>query len=141
MHEEAKASSLSSAAPTPPDCPHQRILELWAEVLPLHMQHLPSTWRGTKADALRARWRETAVKRRWKTEEQGLRFFRRFFMYIGLSRFLSGRVPAKSADATPFMATLEWVVKQSNWDKIRNGNYNQADDEQLPEEAPNEVAA
>jgi hypothetical protein len=129
---EAKASS-SSAAPTPPPCPHLKILALWEEVLPLHMQQLPSAWRGAKADALRARWREKAVDRSWVSEEQGIRWFRRFFEYIGLSRFLTGRRAPSRPDASPFMATLEWVVKQANWDKIVNGNYNQDADEQLPE--------
>jgi hypothetical protein len=129
---EAKASS-SSATPTPPACPQMRILELWAEVLPLHMQHLPSTWRGAKADALRARWREKAVERGWTTEEAGLRWFRRFFEYVGHSRFLTGRRAPRQPDASPFMASLEWLVKQANWDKVVNGNYNQDADEQLAE--------
>lgn len=136
---EAKASS-SSAAPTPPTCPHLKLLELWEEVLPLQPQHLVSTWRGAKADALRARWREKAVERGWTKEEQGVRWFRRFFEYIGLSRFLTGRRAPSRPDASPFSASLEWVVKQANWDKIVNGNYNQDADEQLPERRAEGVA-
>ena len=113
----------SAEAPKgPPDCPHQAVLALWAEVLPAMPQHLPSQWRGTRADHLRTRWRETAVEKGWTTAEQGLAYFRKLFGYVGTSPFLTGR--SKPRDGVrPFVIELEWLVNPSNWAKVHEGKY------------------
>lgn len=108
----------------PPDCPHLAILALWAEVLPAMPQHQPQHWDGTRAAHLRARWRETAVAKRWPDQAAGLQYLRRLFGYIGESRFLTGRVPAKPG-ARPFVAELEWIVSPGNWARVHEGKYHQ----------------
>jgi hypothetical protein len=106
----------------PPDCPHQAVLALWAEVLPAMPQHLPSQWRGTRADHLRARWRETAMEKGWRSEAEGLDYLRKLFAYVGKSAFLTGRT--KTADGRrPFTVELEWLVNPTNWAKVHEGKY------------------
>ena len=108
-----------------PDCPHLDVLALWAEVLPSFPRHTPSLWRGARADHLRARWRETAIEKHWKTEREGLDYLRGFFAWVGQSKFLSGRVRPRSPDARPFIAELEWLVKPANWAKVYEGKYHE----------------
>ena len=74
-----------------PDCPHLEVLALWAEVLPSMPQHLPSQWKGARADHLRVRWRETAEEKGWTNQAQGLAFLRKLFGWVGRSPFLTGR--------------------------------------------------
>lgn len=109
-------------AKTVPDCPHQAILALWAEVLPALPQHNPEMWNGTRADHLRARWRETAASKGWESESEGLTYFRRLFGYIGQSAFLTGK--AKPINGKPpFIAELAWVVSPQSWAKVHEGKY------------------
>jgi hypothetical protein len=109
---------------TPPDCPHQAVLALWAQVLPEMPQHLATQWRGTRADHLRARWRETAVEKRWATEADGLAYFRRLFAYVGKSAFLTGKAKA-AGDRRPFVVELAWLVNPTNWGKTLEGKFHQ----------------
>jgi uncharacterized protein YdaU (DUF1376 family) len=116
--------ALTLVEPTtgPPDCPHLDVLALWAEVLPAMPQHLPSQWRGTRADHLRARWRETATAKGWTSQADGLAYLRKLFGYVGESRFLTGRTTPKQG-ARPFAIELEWLVNPSNWAKVHEGKY------------------
>jgi hypothetical protein len=104
-----------------PDCPHQDVLALWAEMLPSLPQHLASQWRGSRADHLRARWRETATEKGWKDSKQGIEYFRKLFAYVGRSEFLTGR--ATQQGRRPFIVELEWLVSPSNWAKVHEGKY------------------
>jgi uncharacterized protein YdaU (DUF1376 family) len=113
------------APPEVPDCPHKEVLRLWSEILPNLPRHDPGQWRGSRADHLRARWRETAVSKGWKDSEEGIRHFKRLFAYVGQSRFLTGRVQPRTPDARPFVAELEWLVKPLNWAKVVEGKYHQ----------------
>jgi len=109
----------------PPDCPHREVLALWAEVLPAMPQHLPSQWKGARADHLRARWRETAVDKGWTDKGEGIEYLRRFFGYVAKSPFLTGRVKPRDPDQRPFVVELEWLVLPSNWAKVHEGKYHQ----------------
>jgi len=104
--DDAPQLSLVTPAPTPPkgppDCPHQAVLALWAEVLPAMPQHNPAMWRGARADHLRARWRETAAEKRWATEADGLAYLRRLFGYVGQSEFLTGRTKPREPGRPAF---------------------------------------
>lgn len=108
-----------------PDCPHVQVLALWAEMLPHLPQHDPAQWRGSRADHLRARWRETAATKGWKAQEQGLTYFRKLFGYVGQSPFLTGQDHAK--DRRPFFAELAWLVEPLNWAKVHEGKYHQTE--------------
>ena len=106
----------------PPDCPHAEVLALWADVLPAMPQHLPSQWKGSRADHLRVRWRETAVAEKWPDKAAGLTYLRRLFGYVGKSPFLTGRSKPGS-DKRPFVIELEWLVNPANWAKVLEGKY------------------
>lgn len=117
-----KSISSTSALPKLPDCPHLEILDLFGQHLPTLTQPRPESWDGKRAENLRARWRWVLTKTRKNGEryahdkEQGLDWFARFFAYVGESDFLMGR-------AGNFTATLDWLVNQTNFAKVLDGNY------------------
>ncbi len=121
---EAPPLALVGSKPEPPDCPHQEVLALWAEVLPSMPQHLASQWKGARADHLRVRWRETAVEKGWPDKATGLDYFRKLFGYVGRSAFLTGRAKP-IGDKRPFVIELEWLVLPTNWAKVIEGKYHQ----------------
>lgn len=109
---------------TPPDCPHIAVLALWAEELPAMPQHESEHWRGSRADHLRARWRETAVSKRWPDRDTGLAYMRKLFRYVGQSEFLTGRAKAQQG-RRPFRIELEWLVEPTNWARVIEGKYHE----------------
>lgn len=94
--------------PDKPDCPHQKIIYLYHEVLPMCPRI--RDWTPARATQLRARWNEA-------TERQNLDYWKRFFEYVATCDFLVGRTK------NPFFANLEWMVKAKNFAKIREGHY------------------
>ena len=106
-----------------PDCPHLKVLELWAEVLPALPQHNPEMWKGARADHLRARWRETSILKKWPDQDAGLAYFRKLFRYVGTSQFLTGQARSTDPSKRPFTIELEWLVNPSNWAKVHEGKY------------------
>lgn len=115
--------ALGSSKPKVPDCPHLDVLQLWAEILPAMPQHNPDMWRGTRADHLRARWRETAAAKKWQTQADGLAYFRKFFAFVGKSPFLTGQTRSTDPSKRPFTVELEWLVNPTNWAKAHEGKY------------------
>jgi len=101
-----------SAEDKPDSCPHQEIIALYAKHLPMGIQ--PRTWTGSRATALKTRWREDKKR-------QSLAWWERFFAYIATSPFLTGKV--YDAHRKPFEITLEWIVTPKNFAKIIDGNY------------------
>ena len=111
----------------PPDCPHQRVLALWAEVMPELPQHDPGEWRNARSDNLKLRWRERAVRHRWASADDGLLFLRRLFGYIRGSTFLMGQSRPTANRERPFVIDLEWLVRAGNWSKVIEGKYHHTD--------------
>jgi hypothetical protein len=97
-----------------PDCPQNRILELYREELPQLRQ--PRILRPNIQASIKARWTEKFREGKFTTTEEGVEFFRRVFRYVGQNAFLTGR-------KTNFRADLEWLVKAANWDKVTTGKY------------------
>lgn len=106
-----------------PSCPHRELLAIWAEVIPETVQHNPSEWKSGRAGykALAARWRAgfTTMKRDginplYTDRESGLAWWRSFFEYLRKSDFLMTK-------CRPFC--LEWVVKQENYLKTKEGKF------------------
>lgn len=108
-----------------PPCPHMEVLKLWAEVLPQLPQHDPMQWHDTRRKHLQTRWRETAVAKGWKTQDDGLRYFRRLFAHVGKSAFLTGRSKSADPNRPPFVIELEWLTLPTNWAKVLEGKYHQ----------------
>lgn len=92
-----------------PDCPHQEIIALYHEILPM----CPSVreWTPARATHLRARWNEDQKR-------QNLSYWRAFFEYVATCDFLIGKTGSK-----PFLASLAWMSTAENFTKIREGNY------------------
>jgi len=105
-----------------PNCDHEKVIALYH-------QHLPTlrrveVWNETRKGYLRQRWREVAEELARQKEVQVsdiLAWFTEFFVHIGTSKFLTGRVNSK--DGRPFLADLEWILKPSNFAKIIEGKY------------------
>jgi len=108
----------SAAADEPPpkadrsSCPHQKIIELYHDLLPA--SPAIRDWTPARAASLRARWAED-------TKRQNLDYWRQLFTYVGKSDFLCGRTQGR--DRRPFLASLEWICKPENFAKIREGRY------------------
>jgi hypothetical protein len=49
------------------------------------------------------------TRKGYTTVEEGLAWWRRYFMLVGKSRFLTGRAPPLEGRA-PFVADLEWLI-------------------------------
>jgi uncharacterized protein YdaU (DUF1376 family) len=105
-----------------PNCDHEKVIALYH-------QHLPTlrrveVWNETRKGYLRQRWREVAEELSKEKQVQVsdiLAWFTEFFVHIGTSKFLTGRVNSK--DGRPFIADLEWILKPSNFAKIVEGKY------------------
>jgi hypothetical protein len=108
-----------------PNCPHQRLIDLYAQYLP-EMPY-PAMWEGKNQQAMKARWRWvlTATKRggeRHATDEaSGIDWFERFFAYVAKSDFLTGRTGKFTT------CDLGWMMKADNFSKIVSGNYEDKD--------------
>lgn len=107
--EEAKASLSADA---PPTCPHQKIIALYHEHMPMNPRI--KSWEGSRLTNLQARWRSDPKR-------QQLAYWERFFKHCATSAFLTGQ--AETRGDRPFLPSLEWMVKQSNFNKIIEGNY------------------
>lgn len=107
-----------------PDCPHQRIIELYHELMPLNPRVLE--WTDTRKGHLRARWREKALPngrtQGYTSVDAGIAFWRRFFAYCAESKFLTGRAESKPGKP-PFCPNLDWLLKSENFAKVIEGNY------------------
>jgi hypothetical protein len=110
-----------------PDCPHESILDAFAEKLPELAQPIRSLWReGKNAPALKARWNwvmtasHESGKRKGErlatTEAEGVAWFSRFFGYVAESDHLMGRNGEWSCN-------LIWLVNKSNFEKVIQGSY------------------
>lgn len=109
---------------TLPDCPHERLVDLYHEALPTCTRVVE--WNDTRKALMRARWREQAVpngkRPGYAKLEDGLAFWKRYFVFVGQSEFLTGKAnpgPGKK----PFVANLEWLIRPVNFAKVVEGNF------------------
>lgn len=120
--DQAAVVEIEAVKRSIPDCPHQRVLRLWAELLPTLPQ--PVRWTDTRQGYLRARWKELFADKSQKvtTEEDALRWLAKYFRWIGKSDFLMGRAAARP-NKPPFVAELQWVLQPENFTKVLEGKY------------------
>lgn len=122
---EAKASLSPAKLPT---CPHEALIDLFAEHLPTLPQPKKELWTGKNAEAMKTRWRWvlTAKKKNGQryasTPAEALSWFERFFGYVGKSEFLSGRSGKWTG------CDLGWLMKADNFAKVVSGNYDNKTD-------------
>ncbi|GHV35045.1 hypothetical protein FACS1894187_06890 [Synergistales bacterium] len=98
--------------PNPQDCPHGEIVSLYHEILP-ELQRVKD-WTADRQAFLRARWRSSP-------ERQSLDWWREYFLSVRNMDWLMGR--REGRDGRPFYATLEWLVRPQNFNKIIEGFY------------------
>lgn len=110
---DASALQAESEQRPPPDCPHEQIVELYHQLLPMCPR--VRFWDERRRKFLRNRWQEDPKR-------QDLDWWRRFFEHASRSPFLTGRSSGRG-DQPPFLATLEWLVRPSNIVKVIEGNY------------------
>ena len=119
--ENLEESSLREDAGTKvPPCPHQQILDMYHELLPV----LPrmKVWDKARKGNLGARWRERWEAKAFSSQAEGLDYFRRMFEYVGREcDFLMGRVTDR--DGKPFFASLDWIAMPKNFAKVIEGKY------------------
>jgi len=98
------------------NCPHQEIINLYHEILP--MCPTVRQWTPARQKFLRQRWKEDP-------ERQDIAWWRKFFSYVAKSDYLTGKTdnhPGKP----PYTADLEWIVRPNNFVKIYEGKYHHA---------------
>jgi len=100
-------------------CPHQAIVDLYHEILP-ELRKI-KVWSEKRKSNLRARW-NSGLKRTDGTPINSLEYWRQFFEYVSESDFLMGRSSGTSGKK-PFVADLEWLLKESNFVKVIEGRY------------------
>jgi hypothetical protein len=113
----------SDTSRTSINCQHQKVIDLYHQILPNHLK--VEVWHKTRQGLLKTRWAEVEddifKEKGSVSEEDILDWWRRFFGYIGKSKFLTGKTFTK--DRRPFMADLEWIVRPTNFAKIIEQKY------------------
>lgn len=89
------------------DCPHQEIIALYHEHLPMLTQI--RSWTDKRRKALKARWSEDKKR-------QSIDWWEGLFKFIAESDFLTGKDGKWQAD-------LEWIIQSQNLVKIIEGKY------------------
>lgn len=122
---DASASGAPGDAGTRlPDCPQVRIVEAYHDLLPMCPRVVD--WTPARQASLRSRWREKAMPngsgKGYRSEDEGLAYWRRFFGYVAESKFLTGRAEGRDGKP-PFVADLEWLLKPSKFAKVIEGSY------------------
>lgn len=119
--DESEVQSKTSE-PQLPNCPHNEIIDLWAEIMPDKPQPAKNLWQGTeRARHLAARWKAGFTIKHERTGEplytdlqSGIEWWGRFFKFLRKSQFLMG-------DNRWFK--LAWVIKRENFVKIMEMDY------------------
>ena len=122
--EQKQDEEPSASAAKLPACPHQKLLEIYAEAAAVLPQPRPEAWGGQRAKHLAARWKWVLTATNKKTgaryaatEQEALDWFRRYFAYASESDFLSGRSGKFNG------CDLAWLVNEDNFAKVIQGNY------------------
>jgi len=108
--ENTKDTNVSLPEQSSDRCPHNEIIKAWSEILPELRQ--PRVWDGQRMKDLATRWKSKDI------DAASVDYWRDLFEYIRRSDFLMGRV-------NNFSASLDWVVKSANYNKIIEGKYHE----------------
>lgn len=122
--EKTSSPNGEEGGSAPPPCPHGRIVDLYHETLPTCPRCLELN--DTRQGYIRARWRyvweQLGQRKKPRATEDILASFRGYFEHVAKSPFLTGRAEA-SGGRPPFQADLEWLMRPTNWAKVREGKY------------------
>lgn len=109
-------------------CPHDALIDLWAELMPEFRQHAKNIWHGSKrAQDMENRWRsgfnilnERTGEPLYTDEASGIEWWGRFFRFLRRSEFLmSGHQ----------WLSLEWVADREHFDAILELKYHDGGDQ------------
>jgi phage replication O-like protein O len=94
-----------------PLCPHQKIVDLYHQILPELTR--VKEWNNGRRGFLNSRWKE-------KPERQNLEWWENFFSQVKKSDFLMGKINF-------FKCDLEWLIRPNNFIKVLEGKYDNKD--------------
>lgn len=114
LEENEKKQISKEKNPTPV----KRIFELYLEKCPELTQHTILT--VTMQTAIRQRYLWVMKNKQFTEASQALEWFSQFFTLVHQTDFLCGR---KNDDKRPWKADLNWLMNESNFDKILSGRY------------------
>lgn len=98
------------------DCPYQKIIADYNEILGPYLG-MCQKLTPTRQKAVQARWRDCMKDGDFKTQDEGIAYFRRYFEYIKTCDFLMGN------NGCDWRADFDWIFKLSNYTKICEGKY------------------
>ena len=120
------ALTLVPPQPELPDCPHQELIALYRKHLP-HLRQ-PLRWDGERAEAMRTRWREcskpSAFGDGYRTRDEGLAFWDRFFAYVAsVEKLRDGIRTRDGGQERLWKPDLAWLIGRANFTKVIEGAY------------------
>lgn len=98
------------------DCPYQKIIADFNEILGPYLG-MCQKLTPTRQKAIQSRWRDCMKDGDFKTQEEGVAYFQRYFEYIKKCDFLMGN------NGRDWRADFDWIFKLSNYTKICEGKY------------------
>ena len=98
------------------DCPYQKIIADFNEILGPYLG-MCQKLTPTRQKAVQARWRDCMKDDDFKTQDEGIAYFKRYFEYIKTCDFLMGN------NGRDWRADFDWIFKQQNYTKICEGKY------------------
>lgn len=107
-----------------PACPVGEIVNAYHDLMPLNPK--VRVLDDARKKSIRARWREAAMMTikpfGYKTSEQGIAAWKRFFAVCADSLFLTGRAKA-SEGKPPFVADIDFLLSPSGFKKCLENKY------------------
>lgn len=98
------------------DCPYQKIIADYNEILGPYLG-MCQKLTPTRQKTVQARWRDCMKDGDFKTQDEGIAYFKRYFEYIKTCDFLMGN------NGRDWRADFDWIFKQQNYTKICEGKY------------------
>ena len=95
---------------SPDNCPHEKIIDLYHEILPGHSRVDKDDWGPNRQKTLKARWRENKKR-------QSLDWWHDFFERVSDCPWLMGE------NDSGWKPNLDWLLTLSNFIKVNEGYY------------------
>lgn len=101
-------------------CPHEHIKALYAELC--HELPAVKVWSSKRQNTLRARWTEMSKAKGWRTEAEGLAWFRNFFKEAVANDFITGR-SERGAGHEGWRADFDFLISMKGFTGVIEGRY------------------
>ncbi len=98
------------------DCPYQKIIADYNEILGPYLG-MCQKLTPARQKTVQARWRDCMKDGDFKTQDEGIAYFKRYFEYVKKCDFLMGN------NNRDWRADFDWIFKQQNYTKICEGKY------------------